>query len=148
MSFYALFLNRELPATRVKTLLARLFGIEADAVLPLLSGSTSELYYELRLLGRAKTPRSKDPAACFFVELCVYPHGPLATVNDSERAFARAFSQESQLPVIVSAHDRLDPYRWLLFEAETVWEVDEWPEDEQTVAITVTPANKKPMLPC
>ena len=112
-------------------------------MLPLLSDSSSELYYEFRILPRAKTPRSDNPASCFFVELCVYPHGQLAAVYDSELAFARAFTRESQLPVIIFDQDKRDPYCWLLLEREAYYEVAEWPEDEETVAITVTDENKK-----
>jgi hypothetical protein len=76
------------------------------------------------------------------VELCFYLPGQLAAVYESNRALACAFAQESALPVLLCA----GPYRCLLFEEAAGYEVDEWPEDEQTVAITVTPENKK-LLP-
>ena len=142
MDFFVLVLNCELPPERVVVLLGRLFAIEVRSVGELLSDTVSELYYELRSLPQAKTPRSQDPAAVFFVELCVYPHGQLAAVYESNQAFAYAFARESELPVLLYA----GPYRCLLLEEAAVYEVDEWPEDEQTVAITVTPENKK-LLP-
>lgn len=77
------------------------------------------------------------------MELSVYPHGRLAAVYTSELAFAHAFSRRSQLPVLVSPLNARDPYDWRLVDAERVYAVDEWPEDEATVAITVTAANKK-----
>ncbi|MBF9235958.1 hypothetical protein I2I05_00980 [Hymenobacter sp. BT683] len=142
MGFFVLLLNKELSPARVASLLGRLFAIEAASVAELLSTASSQLYYEIRLLQQDTVPRSDDPAAIFFVELCIYPHGQLQALYDSDQAVARAFSHESQLPVIVGAQNKLDPYRWLLFEAEQVYEVDEWPEDEETAAITVTRENK------
>ena len=139
MDFFVLVLNKELPPARVASLLGRLFAIEATAVAELLSGASSELYYEITLLKRAKVPRSDNPEAVFFVELCVYPHGHLATVYENNQAFAGAFARESQLPVLLYAGH----YRCLLLEEVTMYEVDEWPEDEETIAITVTPENKK-----
>ena len=142
MGFFVVLLNKELLSAEAARLLGRLFGIEAAFVAELLPGAFSQLYYEIRLLQQAKAPRSKDPAALFFVELCVYPHGHLQAIYDSNLAFARAFSQESQLPVIIGVEDRPDPYCWLLLEGDVRYEVDEWPEDEEAVAITVTAENK------
>ncbi|WP_044000384.1 hypothetical protein [Hymenobacter swuensis] len=142
-----LLLNCELPITRIQTLLGRLFAIDAGKVMDVLSVSSTELYYDLHLLAQSKTPRSAALASSFFVELGVYPHGQLEAIYDSQEAFARAFSRESQLPVLVSGDNMPDPYTWLLFEAELVYEVKEWPEDEETQAITVFPANKKLLPP-
>jgi hypothetical protein len=139
-------LNRELPPAEITGLLGHLFAIEAASVAELLSGASSQLYYEFRSLQQAQVPRSNEPSACFFVELCVYPHGQLATIYDSNLAFARVFSKESHLPIIVYDERRpleeQSPYRWLLTEEGVDYEVVEEPEDEEAIAITVTAENK------
>jgi hypothetical protein len=147
MRFFVLLLNKELPPAAIASLLGRLFGIEAASVAELLSNASSQLHYEIRLLEQAKKPWSEAPTAIFFVELCVYPHGHLQAIYDSDQAFARAFSRESQLLVIFSGEDPPDPYTWLLLEGDVLYEVDECPEYVDTVAITVTPENTKRLSP-
>ncbi len=68
MGFFVLLLNKELLAAESTRLLGRLFALDPASVADVRSEATKELYYEVRLLQRAKTPRSADPAAVFFVE--------------------------------------------------------------------------------
>lgn len=140
MGFYVLLLKEKLPPAEVASLLGRLFAIDAGTVAEVASVTPGELYYELRLLRQAVAPRDKVPGASFFVELSVYPHGH-ATRYQSEWAFAQQFSQLSQRPVLVSAQNKQDPYRWLLLDNHACYQVEEWPEEEHTAAITVTAEN-------
>jgi hypothetical protein len=138
---YVLLLDQELSEAHISTLLGSLFGIEPHEVNTILTEGLRQVNFDTRSLDRTPFPRQGEEFTVFFFELCVFPHGiQMQRKYENEQAFARAFSKESHLPILLN--DERSPYSWLLLEAGVDYEVTEDPEDEEVVAITVTTENK------
>jgi hypothetical protein len=138
---YVLLLDQELTDAHISTLLGSLFGIEPQEVDTILAEGPCQVNFDTRSLQRTPSPRQGEEFTVFFFELCIFPHEiQMQSKYENEQAFARAFSTESRLPILLN--DERSPYSWLLVEAGVDYEVTECPEDEEVVAITVTAENK------
>jgi hypothetical protein len=138
---YVLLLDQELSEAHISTLLGYLFGIDPHEVGTILAEEPRQVNFDTRSLQRTLSPRQGAELTVFFFELCIFPHGiQMQGKYENEQAFARAFSTESQLPILLN--NERSPYSWLLVEAGVNYEVMECPEDEEVVAITVTAENK------
>lgn len=136
---YVLLLDQKLSDAHISTLLGSLFGIEPQEVDTILTEGLRQVNFDTRSLERTPFPRQGEEVTVFFFELCVFPHG-MQSKYENEQTFARAFSKESHLPILLN--DERSPYSWFLLEAGVDYEVTEDPEDDEVVAITVTAENK------
>ena len=139
MSFFVIWLSEKTAPEKIVSTLAKLFNSEKQLIKNYLSSApdTNVAFRRQRLGGHSGEIKSGLDLFIFSYQLCVFPHSDSAKKQfHNNLNFALAFSQESGLPLAISA-ESINPYQCLLIDKGEIFMVEEAENDDNEAIVIV-----------